>query len=40
MYVLFMGNDDVICIVYIINSWVDGFKYGWVGNWVDSLFCN
>ncbi|VBB84006.1 Putative protein of unknown function [Podospora comata] len=38
-YALFTGNDDAICIAYITNSWADGSKYGWVGNWADSSSC-
>ncbi|KAK4097120.1 hypothetical protein N658DRAFT_510637 [Parathielavia hyrcaniae] len=38
-YALFTGNDDAICIAYITNSWADGQKYAWVGNWADSSSC-
>jgi hypothetical protein len=38
-YALFTGNDDAVCIAYITNSWADGQKYAWVGNWADRWAC-
>ncbi|KAM7196786.1 hypothetical protein V8F33_005905 [Rhypophila sp. PSN 637] len=35
-YALFTGNDDAVCIAYITNSWADGQKYAWVGNWAET----
>ncbi|KAK4213403.1 hypothetical protein QBC37DRAFT_440817 [Rhypophila decipiens] len=35
-YALFTGNNDAVCIAYITNSWADGQKYAWVGNWAET----
>ncbi|KAL1878532.1 hypothetical protein VTK73DRAFT_7873 [Phialemonium thermophilum] len=32
-YIQVYASDDAICIPYISVTWVDGGKYGWVGDW-------
>lgn len=33
IYVLFIVNDNVICVVSVSIIWFNGDQYGWVGDW-------
>ena len=32
-YALLSGNKNGVCIAYLLQTWPDEQKYGWVGNW-------
>jgi hypothetical protein len=32
-FVQVAATNDAVCIPYITTTWVDGFHYGWTGDW-------
>lgn len=32
-YALFTANDDAICVAYVAQTWPDGSKWAWSGDW-------
>ncbi|KAH7420219.1 hypothetical protein BKA64DRAFT_700221 [Cadophora sp. MPI-SDFR-AT-0126] len=32
-FVTLYSSNDALCIPYVTTTWVDGGKYGWVGDW-------